>query len=124
MNNKGQSLVTFVLIIPILFLIFMMIYDIGSMVLLKNELNDINYIAVDYGLVHIDDEDVVSKIEQLISKNKDDVDNISVNIDDGKLYVVLEDNINTRINFGNVFKVKSSYVGYMDNDKKIIERNK
>lgn len=123
MNNKGQSLVTFVLVIPILFLIFMMIYDIGSMVLLKKELNDINYIAVDYGIGHLNDEDVIVKTEKLIKKNKEDINNISIKIEEDKIYVMLEDSIDTKISFGNIFKVKSSYVGYMDNDKKIIEGN-
>lgn len=124
MNNKGQSLVTFVLVIPILFLIFMMIYDIGNMVLLKNELDNINNIALDYGLDNINEENIKDKIETLIIKNKNDINNISINMKDNKIYIILEDSVNTKISFGNIFNVKSSYVGYIDNDKKIIERNK
>lgn len=124
MNNKGQSLVTFVLVIPIIFLIFMMIYDIGNMVLLKIELNNINNIALDYGLDNINEENIKDKIETLIIKNKNDINSISINIEDNKIYITLEDSVNTKISFGNIFNVKSSYVGYIDNDKKIIERNK
>lgn len=124
MNNKGQSLVTFVLVIPIIFLIFMMIYDIGNMVLLKNELDNINNIALDYGLDNINEENIKDKIETLIIKNKNDINSISINIEDNKIYITLEDSVNTKISFGNIFNVKSSYVGYIDNDKKIIERNK
>lgn len=124
MNNKGQSLVTFVLVIPIIFLIFMMIYDIGNMVLLKNELDNINNIALDYGLDNINEENIKDKIETLIIKNKNDINNISINMEDNKIYIILEDSVNTKISFGNIFNVKSSYVGYIDNDKKIIERNK
>lgn len=124
MNNKGQSLVTFVLVIPIAVLIFMMIYDIGSMVLLKSELNNINYLAIDYGLSNINEEDVNEKIKSLIVKNKSKIDNISINIEDNKIYIILEDSIDTKISLKKIFKVKSSYVGYFDNDKKKIERNK
>ena len=124
MNNRGQSLVTFVLIIPILFLIFLMVYNIGNMILLKNELNDINRIVIDYGLNNIEEEDIIVKMEELVKKNKNNIDNISINIEDNKIYVILEDSIDTNMNINGLFRVKSSYVGYLDNDKKVIERNK
>lgn len=124
MNNSGQTLVTFVLTIPIVVLIFMMIYDIGSMVLLKSELNNINYIAVDYGLSNINGEDISSKIKTLIVKNKDNIESISIKVEDNKINIVLEDSIDTKLLLKEIFKVKSSYVGYLENDKKIIERNK
>ena len=124
MNNKGQSLVTFVLIIPILFLIFLMVYNIGNMILLKNELNDINHIVIDYGLNNIEEDDIIVKMEELVKKNKNNIDNISINIEDNKIYVILEDSIDTNMNINGLFRVKSSYVGYLDNDKKVIERNK
>lgn len=124
MNNKGQSLVTFILIFPVLFLIFVVVYDIGSMVLLKNELDNINYLVLDYGIDKKDTENVTEKIHDLIIKNKSNIDNINIDIKDDKLYITLEDSIDTKISFGNIFNVKSSYVGYMDGDKKIIERNK
>ena len=124
MNNKGQSLVTFVLIIPILFLIFLMVYNIGNMILLKNELNDINRIVIDYGLNNIEEENIIVKMEELVKKNKNNIDNISINIEDNKIYVILEDSIDTNMSINGLFRVKSSYVGYIDNDKKIIERNK
>ena len=124
MNNRGQSLVTFVLIIPILFLIFLMVYNIGNMILLKNELNDINHIVIDYGLNNIEEEEIIKKMEELVKKNKNNIDNISINIEDNKIYVILEDSIDTNMSINGLFRVKSSYVGYLDNDKKIIERNK
>lgn len=126
MNNKGQSLILFVLLIPVIFLILMMIYDIGSMVLLKNELNDINYMVMDYGVRHMEDENIVDTLHDLVIKNKHDA-NVTIQIDDNKLYVDINDNINNRLslfNKMNTFLVKSSYVGYMEDDKKIIKKNK
>ena len=41
-----------------------------------------------------------------------------------KMYITLEDSLSKKTSlFKNVFIVKSSYVGYMDNNKKIIERD-
>ena len=124
MNNKGQSLVTFVLMLPIIILIVLVLYDIGNMVILKNELRNISYIALDYGITKFDSDSVVEDMEALILKNKSDIDHVFVTrTDDGKIHVSLYDSINTKISFSNVFKIRLSYVGYTENDKKIIERD-
>ena len=122
MNNKGQSLVTFVLLIPIIFLILFMVYDIGSMVLLKIELNNINYLVTDYGVDKLDDVDINDKLRDMINKNKNDIDNIEIDISDNKLNIVLEDTLDNKISLIRKFKVKikSSYIGYMEDDKKKI----
>lgn len=123
MNNKGQSLVLFVLIIPILLLVIIGVYDIGKMSLLKSELDDINNIAIDYGLDNMDSTSIENDIRALIIKNKSDIDNVEIVIEDDKIYIKLEDTINVKL-FSKLFNVKSSYVGYIDDDKKVIERNR
>ena len=125
MNNKGQSLVLFVILIPILFMILFMVYEVGRMALLKHELNDINYLVIDCVLDKTINENNTDDIKELINKNKSDIDNIEVKIEDEKIYVTLEDSINTKVSLiksSQIFKVKSSYVGYMKEDKKAIER--
>ncbi len=127
MNNKGQSLVTFVLILPILFLILFMVYEIGRMSLIKNQLDGINYIVMDYGIDKIEDSDVKEQLEELIKKNKDDIDNIIIDINDNKLYITLSSRYSNNITLfkkNNLLRVRSSYVGYLDGDKKIIKENK
>lgn len=127
MNNKGQSLVTFVLILPILFLILFMVYEIGRMSLIKNQLDGINYIAMDYGIDKIEDSDIKEQLEELIKKNKDDIDNIIIDINDNKLYITLSSRYSNNITLfkkNNLLRVRSSYVGYLDGDKKIIKENK
>ena len=125
MNNKGQSLVLFVILIPILFMILFMVYEVGRMALLKHELNDINYLVIDCVLDKTIEENNTDDIKELINKNKSDIDNIEVKIEDEKIYVTLEDSINTKVSLiksSQIFKVKSSFVGYMNEDKKAIER--
>ena len=127
MNNKGQSLVTFVLILPILLLILFMVYEIGRMSLIKNQLDGINYIAMDYGIDKIEDSDIKEQLEELIKKNKDDIDNIIIDINDNKLYITLSSRYSNNITLfkkNNLLRVRSSYVGYLDGDKKIIKENK
>ena len=126
MNNKGQSLILFVLLIPIIFLILLMVYDIGSMVLLKDELNDINYMAMDYGVSHMEDENIDTTLTDLIIKNKHDA-SVKIEIIDSKLYIDISDNIDNKLSLFNkldTFSVKSSYVGYMEENEKVIRKNK
>ena len=126
MNSKGQSLISFVLIIPIILMILFMVYDIGNMVLLREKLDNINYITIDYGLDKLEDNDLANKINEMIKKNKDDIDIINISISDGKINIILEDRLDNKLSLINKFKifnVKSSYIGYIENDKKIIRRD-
>lgn len=122
MNNKGQSLVTFVLLIPVIILILFMVYDIGSMVLLKIELNNINYLVTDYGVDKMDEMNIQDKLREMINKNKSDIDDIDISVKENKLYITLEDTLDNKISLIRKFKVKikSSYVGYIEEDKKKI----
>ena len=123
MNNRGQSLVTFVLILPMILLMILALYDIGNMVLLKSKLTNISYIVLDYGISNIDNDDVTLNMRELALKNESGLDDIMINKDDNKLYVTLYDSVNTKISFSNIFKIKVSYVGYMEEERKVIERN-
>ena len=127
MNNRGQSLISFVLIIPIILMILFMVYDIGNMVLLREKLDNINYIAIDYGLDKIDDSDLNAKLNELIKKNKNDIEVVNISISEGKIRITLEDRLNNKFSLISKFKtftVKSSYIGYIENDKKVIRKDK
>lgn len=127
MNNKGQSLVLFVLVLPIILFILILVYEFGSMVLLKLELDNINKLALDYGLDNIDNNNIISEINELILKNKEDLNLVEIDLDNGKIYITLRDSIDGDIGLfkdNGIFNMESSYVGYLNSDKKIIERNK
>lgn len=125
MNSKGQSLVLFVLLIPLVLMILFMVYEIGRMTLIKHELDNINEIAIDYGLTKMKDENVSQLVTNLINKNNSELDIVEVNIVEDKLHIILKKNIKGETSlFKNMFTVKSSYVGYMKDDKKIIEKDK
>ena len=126
-NNKGQSLVLFVLIIPLLLLLFVLAYDIGNMVLQRRTLDNINQIAINYGLSHMDNDSLEDKIKEIINKNDNKIIVINYKVIDNTIYLKTEKSykgiflglLKTKIS-----KVESSYKGYFDKEKKIIERNK
>lgn len=125
LNNKGQSLTMFVLILPIIVLVFLGIIDVGRMTSLRMELDDINYLAIDYGLDIMEDDEVVDKIKEITFKNKSDIDQIDVKIEEEKIYVEINKNVDLMlIKNRNIFSVTSKYVGYNQEGKKIIERDK
>ena len=126
LNSKGQSLVLFVLVLPILIFILIIVIDIGKIILLKQELSNISEIVLDYGLDKINEEEgIETEIKNLIKLNKSDIDKIDLYIEDEKIYIKLEDK-SEGIFSGfidiSIFNIKTSYVGYIENDEKRIER--
>ncbi len=125
LNNKGQSLVMFVVILPVIIMILMMVVDIGKMVNLKSELDNINYIAISYGLDNISDDDIQDKIRKLIYKNKLGIDEVKIEINDDEVDITLVDGIDLiLLKESNILRVRSSYRGIISDEKKIIERNR
>ena len=134
LNNRGQSLILFVIVLPLLLLILVLVIDIGRVISLKQELNNINEIVLDYGIDYLNNDmddniDSISSIEnkliEIIELNKDDIDEIDVRIDNNKINILLSDSVDgifSSILDIDMFDIKSSYVGYMDNNKKRIER--
>ena len=54
LNNKGQSLVMFIILIPIFLLIITLVYDVGNALYEKNRLSNTSYMVIEYGLDNID----------------------------------------------------------------------
>lgn len=126
LNNKGQSLVLFVLLIPIFVMIMASVIDVGNLISAKTEIDNINKIVVDYGLDNMNDTNVVNDMKLLAKENKKDI-NIDIRFVDMEYRVLCNYYVDGI--FSNVLKikgynVKSSYIGYLDNNKKIIKKIK
>ena len=123
LNNKGQSLVMFILIIPILLLIMILVIDIGNVIMHKQELDNVNYITIEYGLEHFNESDLENKLINMIVLNGNKITEISVNVEHNKINITTKKQINGIIAKKiKIFDLKSNYVGYIKEDKKIIER--
>ena len=126
LNNKGQSLVLFVLLIPIFVMIMASVMDVGNLISAKTEIDNINKIVIDYGLDNMNDTNVVNDMKLLAKENKKDI-NIDIKFVDMEYRVLCNYYVDGI--FSNVLKikgynVKSSYKGYLDNNKKIIKKIK
>jgi hypothetical protein len=125
LNNKGQSLILFILILPIILLILILVIDVGRMIVLKNELDSISGIALEYGLERLDADDLEIKIKNLIELNIKDIDDIEIVFEEEKIFLnISEKNDGILSGFVNIsaFDINVSYVGYLVDGEKIIEK--
>ena len=123
MNNKGQSLVLFILTIPILLGILVLVVDVGNALHQKNKINNIIEMVIEYGLENNYQQE---KIEELIRYNIKN-DNYQIKIEDQIINIKVDDYVDGIIsNIINVdgFKIVSEYTGYIENEKKVIEKVK
>ena len=121
MNNKGQTLVLFVLILPIIVFIMLLVIDVSNMFITKQELNNINKIVLNYGLDIIEEENIDRKLEELINKNVLNNEH-TIRIDNGIIEVEIKKNIQGIVTKKKIYEVKSTYKGYIEEDKKVISR--
>ena len=126
LNNRGQTLVTFILVIPIILLILVLIYDVANAIYEKNRLSNTSFLAEEYALDNINNVDE-NDIINYILKNSDNLNKISVIIKDNVIDIELSKNIKGV--FGKSFKfdlieIRSVYRGSIVNEKNNIERIK
>ena len=111
LNNKGQILVLFVVLIPIMLLIMVLVIDCGNVMIEKRKLDNVSKMVLDYGVLHIDDEDVENEIVELFELNIDDVV-VDVNISNGEISISSTkyvDGVFSKIINVNGFKIDSYY---------------
>ena len=123
-NNKGQSLVMFVLIIPIFLLILTLVYDVGNAIYEKDRLSNTNYLTIEYGLNNIDTV-TENELKNLIEQNTSNLKYIYVTIEENQIEIKIEKDaksiIGKMFNF-NLVKIISHYKGKIINNQKEIER--
>lgn len=125
MNRKGQVLIFFVILIPLLLAIVAFAVDIGHSYYQSNKLHSINRMVLKYGLDHIEDSDVRAKMIDLLYKNDRKIDSYELTIDGNK--ITLETKKTVESVFGKAinidfYYISSKYVGYINNNKIIIEK--
>ena len=123
-NNKGQSLVMFILIIPIFLLILTLVYDVGNAIYEKDRLSNTNYLTIEYGLNNIDTV-TENDLKNLIEQNTSNLKYIYVTIEENQIEIKMEKDaksiIGKMFNF-NLVKIISHYKGKIINNQKKIER--
>lgn len=120
MNNKGQSLVIFIVIIPVIFIVFSFLSDYAYLVYSQNKYENISKDIIRSTL----EED---KIRDLYQKNGYEVNNFKYKIDNDKIYI--QNSYEIKSIFGKIinlkyYNVSINYVVINDKNGIIIEDNK
>ena len=81
MNNKGQVLVAFILMIPIILLMCVAITDVGLMNIESRRVNNTVRNSVKYGINNLDKTNIKDTMKSLIMDNLKNVDSVSIDVD-------------------------------------------
>lgn len=115
-NNKGQVLVLFVLLLPVLLMLLALVIDLGLLMVRTYHVKDSVKEAIKYGLTNDD----IEGMEVMLKKNITDTYNLSTN---GNIEIEVSGTY--RATLGKIFnkdlyKYQFKYLGYKDGDKIII----
>lgn len=116
LNNKGQALVTFVLLIPIVLIVMVIIIDIGLMGVQKRKITNVVKDTIEYGLNNNSSEE---ELRNLIKENVN-YDNVDINIKDD-IVINLKCSYKTIFGFIKRNQLNIKYRGYRDNNQIRIE---
>ncbi len=121
MNNKGQTLVIFVIILPILLIMLTLIVDLGFIYIEKRNIENSVYDSLEYYLDNINEDDINNKVNKLLNKNIKNIYKLTINNDD-KYVEITVSKIRKSIYsiITNDTEISVNYKGYKDS-KKIIK---
>jgi len=122
MNNKGQALVVFVLVLPLIMLIIAGVMEMGRLSLVKAEYEDSIIDTINYGLDNLDKENVKEKMNLLLDKNISGTKNIEIT--EGTIKIHVTSNLDSMFSklFKKEYDINLTYRGYIvDGKKKIVK---
>lgn len=94
MNHRGQTLVLFILLLPVLLLVLGFLVDIGYLHIEKRKINDTVDMVLDYGMTHIDSATVEEEMHRLLILNLKTVDEETIEIEENSVTVTVSKKIN------------------------------
>ncbi len=119
-NNKGQTLVIFVIMLPIILTMFTLIIDLGILYIDKRNVDNNVSSAVEYYLNNILDDNIETKLTSMLNKNIKDIENIYVNNTSEYIEVkVIKKNKSLYKIITNDNNIEVTYKGYKDSKEVI-----
>ena len=129
MNNRGQTLVMFILMLPLLLIILCLVVDIGMLSLEKKRLENTLKDAIYYELNNqeTDSNIIKNRLTNTLSKNINNIKKKKVEITDNKVITVsiskeYKGNF-TKILKSDLFDITLTYKGHMNCEKDTIKKD-
>ncbi len=115
-DSRGQVLVAFVLLIPVILMLLALIVDVGFLYVEKRKTDNVVKDIINYGLDNINLQEVTlqEKITKLINSNLDDVQRLDIQIDANSIEINItrdKQSIFSNIYKDASYKIASDYVG-------------
>ena len=120
LNNKGQSLVMFVCLLPMLLIIILLVVDYGRVNSTKEKLDSINKLGIDYLKENGSSTTAIANVTDIITKNDSSIQNIKVEKIDrsNNIKITLTKEINsTFTKISSKFKYEIASIYEIDGDK-------
>ena len=87
MNNRGQVLIIFVIMLPIFLMVLALVIDLGLLSIEKRKISNNTYDAVEYYLNNVDDINIKEKTIKLLESN---LNNIEIDLINNVDYVEIK----------------------------------
>ena len=121
MNKRGQTLIIFVMLIPIILTMAALVIDVGLLYYKKNE-----YVGIVEESIkeYFKDEDILSA-KKTLTLNGVSLDDTEINVSDNEITVTLDtkvDSIFGKVIRINEYEIKVSRVGTKDKERVIINK--
>lgn len=117
MNKKGQVLVAFILLLPVIILFMGLLYDFGTLGYKKKQAVNIVEDAVKYGVYHIKDSDTSLKMEELLKTNLKNIENLKIEIKDDTVkidVIIKEKGMFSKLFDKNLYRIRIEKIGYLN----------
>lgn len=126
MNEKGQTLIIFVILIPIFLMILTFVVDLGLIQKERTKLLSATRIIIAEVYNKITNEtDALTKVKELYTKNEIKIDSLFVTYNNQKLKIIIKKKVSGifgKITDINLYNLEINLTGYKENDKLIIEK--
>lgn len=120
LNNKGQTLILFIILIPVTIMLMALIVDSSYLYIKKAKLENTTANIIENLYLKKEDENVIALVEELYNKNDIQTKKLKVDIQNDYFKISNEYKIDSI--FGSIiglkkYDVKVSLKGYYENDK-------
>ena len=125
MNKRGQVLVAFVLLLPIMFMLIGLVIDCGYLYIEKRNVDNNIKDALEYGLKNIDNDNIEDKMTKQLNLNIKEIEKLNVFINDNIVEIELEKSkksIFTLVFSKHRYSISSHYKGYIKEEKIVIRK--
>ncbi len=126
-DSRGQVLVAFVLLIPVILMLLALIVDVGFLYVEKRNTDNVVKDIISYGLdnLNLEEGTLQTKLTKLVNSNLDDVQRLNIEINSSSIEIDITRNKQSI--FSNVYKdasyqITANYVGDITDSIKDIRK--